>query len=167
MERLLAEGGGGGPEGMESGDEARVVPNHNEGTGEDGEERLGKGSHSSMAIEGMLPLRAEKAPRSRSSAVKVAGMLVSRFRWDPVLLPPPTDQSNEVGVLAMRFWSIDSIPCMGALTCRASWASSWCIRPSRASRCSLFCLRQGSAYYHVIWFVHNVRLLFFMGEHVG
>ena len=54
---------------MDSGEEARVVPNHNEGTGEDGEEKLGKGSHSSMAMEGMLPLVAEKAARSRSSAV--------------------------------------------------------------------------------------------------
>lgn len=107
------------PGGMESGDEARVVPNHNEGTGEDGVEKLGKGSHSSIAIEGMLPLLAEKEPRSRSSAVKVAGMVVSRLRWGE-----GPCQSNDVGVLAIRFWSIDSIPCMGALTCLASCASS-------------------------------------------
>ena len=103
---------------MDSGDEARVVPNHNEGTGEDGEEKLGKGSHSSMAIDGMLPLLAEKVPRSRSSAVKVAGMVVSRFRL--VDEDGPACQSNEVGVLAMRFWSIDSMPCMGAFTCLAN-----------------------------------------------
>jgi hypothetical protein len=107
------------PGGMESGDEARVVPNHNEGTGEDGVEKLGKGSHSSIAIEGMLPLLAEKAPRSKSSAVKVAGIVVSRLRWGGCPC-----QSNDAGVLAMRFWSIDSMPCMGALTCLASCASS-------------------------------------------
>jgi hypothetical protein len=120
------------PGGIESGDEARVVPNHNEGTGEDGVEKLGKGSHSSIAMEGMLPLLAEKAPRSKSSAVNVAGIVVSRLRWGG-----GPCQWNDVGVLAMRFWSMDSIPCMGALTCLASCASSWCIRPSSASRCSL------------------------------
>jgi hypothetical protein len=120
------------PGGIESGDEARVVPNHNEGTGEDGVEKLGKGSHSSMAMEGMLPLLAEKEPISKSSAVNVAGIVVSRLRSEGVAC-----QSKDVGVPAMRFWSMDSIPCMGALTCLANCASSWCIRPSNASRCSL------------------------------
>lgn len=62
-----------------SGLEARVVPEKKEGTGDSGEARFGKGSHSFIAMEGMLP-PAEKLPRSRSSAVNDAGMAVSRLR---------------------------------------------------------------------------------------
>lgn len=81
---------------MESGDDALVVPDHNEGTGEDGEVRLGKCSHSLIEIEGML-LPAENGPRSRSSAVNDAGIVVSRLRcWGPC-------QPNGDGVDDIRF----------------------------------------------------------------
>ena len=60
-------------EGGISGDEVRVVPDHNEGTGEDGDAIQGKNSHSFISIEGML----EKLPRSKSSAVTEAGIVVS------------------------------------------------------------------------------------------
>jgi hypothetical protein len=100
-------------DGIDSGDEARVVPNHNEGTGEDGDVKLGKGSHSSIAMAGMLLPPAEKL--ARSSAVKVAGIVVSRLRCVGEFC-----QSKEVGVLLVRFWSMDSMPCMGALTCLAN-----------------------------------------------
>lgn len=76
-------------------------------------------------------LLAEKLPRSKSSAVNEAGMLVSRLRCGGGLC-----QSNEVGVDAIRLWSMSSIPCMGAFTCAASWDSNCFIRPSNASRCS-------------------------------
>ena len=64
-----------------SGEEALVVPDQNEGTGEIGEEMLGLCSHSVMAIDGsdaMLP--AEKLPRSISFApgVNDVGKAVSR-----------------------------------------------------------------------------------------
>lgn len=83
----------------DSGDEARVVPNHNEGTGEDGDEKLGKGSHSSIAMAGILALLFENARRCRLSAVKVAGMVVSRLRW----VAGGPCQSNDGGVLAIKF----------------------------------------------------------------
>lgn len=70
---------GGADVGGISGEEARVVPDQNEGTGEDGEAKLGTGSHSLIAMDGML-LLAEKLWRSKSSAVKEAGMVVSRFK---------------------------------------------------------------------------------------
>lgn len=76
-------------------------------------------------------LLAEKVPRSKSSAVNDAGMLVSRLRSGGGLC-----QSNEVGVEAIRLWSMDSMPCMGAFTCAASCDSKCFIRPSNASRCS-------------------------------
>lgn len=79
-----------------SGDEARVVPDHNEGTGEDGDARTGKGSHSLIDMDGIL-LLAEKLPRSRSSAVKEAGMVVSRLRCGGGLC-----QSNVVGVETIK-----------------------------------------------------------------
>ena len=79
-----------------SGDEALVVPDQNEGTGEDGEARLGKGSHSLIEIKGML-LLAEKLLMSKSSAVNEAGMVVSRFRWGGLC------QSNEEVVDAIKF----------------------------------------------------------------
>lgn len=59
-------------------------------------------------------------------------MVVSRFKCGGGVC-----QSNEVGVAARTLWSMDSIPCIGALTWAASCASNWCIRPSRASLCSL------------------------------
>jgi len=83
----------------DSGDEARVVPNHNEGTGEDGDEKLGKGSHSSIAMAGIVALFAENERRSRLSAVKVAGMVASRLRW----VAGERCQSKDVGVLAIKF----------------------------------------------------------------
>lgn len=75
----MANCGGMDVGGIESGLDARVEPTHNEGTGEDGEVSLGKGSHSLIEMEGML-LPVEKCPRSRSSAVKDAGIVVSRLR---------------------------------------------------------------------------------------
>lgn len=36
----------------------------------------------------------------------------------------------------MRFWSMDSMPCIGAFTCAANCDSKCFIRPSNASRCS-------------------------------
>lgn len=81
-----------------SGDEARVVPDHNEGTGEDGDVKLGKGSHSSIAIDGIEPLPAENAPRSRSLGVKAIGIVVSRLRWVDGCC-----QSKEVGVVTIMF----------------------------------------------------------------
>jgi hypothetical protein len=104
---------GADPDGIDSGDEHRVVPAYNEGTGEDGDVKLGKGSHSSIEMAGILRLPAEKL--ARSSAVKVAGIVVSRLRWVGELC-----QSNEVGVVAIKFWSIDSMPCIGAFTCLAN-----------------------------------------------
>jgi hypothetical protein len=127
---IVANCGGTDVGGM-SGDDALVVPDHNEGTGEDGDDRLGKGSHSLIEMDGML-LLAEKLPRSRSSAVKEAGIVVSRSRCGGGLC-----QSNAVGVDAIRLWSIDSMPCMGALTCAANCDSRCFIRPSSASLCSL------------------------------
>jgi hypothetical protein len=62
-----------------SGDEARVVPDQIEGTSESGEATFGTCSHSLIEMEGRLP-PAEKLPRSRSSAVNDAGIVVSRFR---------------------------------------------------------------------------------------
>ena len=100
-------------DGTDTGDEHRVVPAYNEGTGEDGDVKLGKGSHSAIAIAGILRLPAEKL--ARSSAVNVAGIVVSRLRWVGEFC-----QSNEVGVVAIRFRSIDSMPCIGALTCLAN-----------------------------------------------
>ena len=70
---------GGADVGGISGDEARVVPDQNEGTSEFGDATFGTCSHSFIDIEGMLP-PAEKLPRSRSSAVKDAGTIVSRLR---------------------------------------------------------------------------------------
>lgn len=91
-----------------------MVPDQNEGTGEDGDAKLGTGSHSFIAIEGML-LVAENVSRSRSSAVKEAGIAVSKLRCGGGLC-----QSNEVGVDAMRLWSIDSMPWIGVLICAAN-----------------------------------------------
>lgn len=52
-----------------SGDEALVVPDQNEGTGEQDAGVLEGSSHSVMAIEGMLPVvPAEKFPRSISAS---------------------------------------------------------------------------------------------------
>lgn len=119
-----------------SGDEARVVPDQNDGTGEDITAALGTSSHSVMAIAGKLAPTppAEKLPRSicEGSEVKAEAKVVSSDR--EVGLCP---QSKEVGVEAMRFSSIDSIPCMGAFTWAANWASRWCIRLSKAAWCSL------------------------------
>lgn len=100
-----------------SGEDARVVPDQNEGTSESGDATFGTCSHSLIEIDGKLP-PAEKLPRSRSSAVKDAGTAVSRFRCGGGVC-----QSNEVGVVAMMVWSRDSMPCIGALTCAASCAS--------------------------------------------
>lgn len=130
---MVANCGGMEVGGMESGDEALVVPDHNEGTGEDGEVSLGKGSHSLIEMDGML-LPAEKVPRSRSSAVKEAGIVVSRFRCGG---GGPPGQLNGDGVEVMRLWSIESMPCMGAFTWAANCDSKCFIRPSSASRCSL------------------------------
>lgn len=114
-----------------SGDEARVVPDQNEGTGEDTTVALGTSSHSVMAIDGSREpvLPAEKVAMSicAGSAVKPE-KVVSRVRCGG-LWP----QSKLVGVEAMRFSSMDSMPCIGALTCAASCASSWCIRLSKAA----------------------------------
>jgi hypothetical protein len=118
-----------------SGDDARVVPDQNEGTSESGDATFGTSSHSLIEMDGRLP-PAEKCPRSRSSAVKDAGIVVLRLRCGGGVC-----QSNEVGVVAIMAWSRDSMPCMGALTCLANCASRWCIRPSRASLCSL-CMGQ-------------------------
>ena len=90
-----------------------MVPNHNEGTGEDGDVKLGKGSHSSIAMAGILLLPAGKL--AKSSAVKVAGIVVSRSRRVGEFC-----QSNEVGVVVIKFRSMDSMPCIGALTCLAN-----------------------------------------------
>lgn len=93
------------------GEDARVAMEEpNEGTSEFGDATFGACSHSLIEMEGKLP-PAEKLPRSRSSAVKDAGIVVSRFRWGGGVC-----QSNEVGVVAMMVWSRDSMPCMGALT---------------------------------------------------
>jgi hypothetical protein len=122
-----------------SGEDARVVPENNEGTSELGDATFGTCSQSLIEIEGRLP-PAEKLPRSRSSAVKDAGTVVSRFRCGGGVC-----QSNEVGVDApIIVESRDSMPCMGAFTCAANCASKWCIRPSRASRCSLCMVNVGS-----------------------
>lgn len=108
-----------------------MVPDQNEGTGEDGEVVVGISSHSVMAMEGMLP--AEKLPRSISfSGLKAAGKLVSSDNCGGGLC-----QSKFGGVPAMMFWSIDSMPCIGAFTWAASCASNWCIRLSSAAWCSL------------------------------
>lgn len=70
---------GGADVGGMSGEEARVVPDQNEGTSELGDATLGTCSHSLIEMDGMLP-PAEKVPRLRSSAVNEAGIVVSRFR---------------------------------------------------------------------------------------
>ena len=93
-----------------SGDEALVVPDQNEGTGEDGDATLGIGSHSVMAIDGMLP--AEKLPRSSSlSGENGAAKLVSRLRGGGLCQSEKLEDAAD-----MRFWSRDSMPCIGAFT---------------------------------------------------
>lgn len=93
-----------------SGEDARVVPDQNEGTSESGDATFGTCSHSLIEIDGRLP-PAEKLPMSRSSAVKDAGTAVSRPKCGGGVC-----QSNEVGVVAMIVESRDSMPCIGAFT---------------------------------------------------
>lgn len=81
----------------EEGDDARVVPDHNEGTSELGDITFGTSSHSFIDIDGKLP-PAEKLPISKSSIVKDAGNAVSMFKGGGGVC-----QSNEVGVVAMMF----------------------------------------------------------------
>lgn len=108
-----------------SGEEALVVPDQNEGTGDSGDVTLGVGSHSVIAIDGTLP--AENVAKSISLPVYGVGKLVSSVNSGGGLC------QSKAGGVPMRFWSMDSIPCMGAFTCAASCASSWCIRLSRAA----------------------------------
>jgi hypothetical protein len=88
----------GGTSGEDAPD-VRVVPSpdHNEGTSEKGEATCGICSRWLMEIAGML-LPAEKLARSRSSALKEVDNPVLRDNCDGGVC-----QSNEVGVVAMRF----------------------------------------------------------------
>lgn len=95
-----------------SGDEARVVPDQNEGTGESGDATLGICSHSVIAMDGMLlAVPAEKLPRS-SSLSGLNGLA----NWVSTVNGGGLCQSKLGGVAAMRFWSMDSMPCIGAFT---------------------------------------------------
>ena len=113
-----------------SGDDARVVPDQNEGTGEDGDATLGTCSHLLIAIVGML--LCAKPPRSIPLGSKEVANVVSRFIGGGV-----SCQLKFADAAARMVWSMLSMPCIGAFTCAASCASSWCIRPSSASLCSL------------------------------
>lgn len=46
-------------------------------------------------------------------------------------------QPKSADTAASMASSMPSMPCIGAFTCAASWDSSWCIRLSNASLCSL------------------------------
>jgi len=100
--------------------EVRVVPSpdHNEGTSEKGEATCEICSRRLVEIACMV-LPAGKLARSRSSTLKEVAMPVLRVNCDGCVC-----QSNEEGVVAMRFCSRDSMPCIGPFTWAANWASS-------------------------------------------
>ena len=106
--------------GGSSGDDALVVPDHWEGTGEEVGAITGTCSHSDIAIDGILAiLPAEKEPSISLFGLKGVVKLVSTVSGGGVPC-----QSNVDAPADASDCSIDSIPCMGAFTWAANWASS-------------------------------------------